>query len=83
MKEQLCKTCGKMQGVDSFAKGKSPLGLHYWCRDCVSKYGEKWRKENKDYDKERNRAWHVANAEKVRNRKMAQYAAKKREQVGE
>ena len=83
MKQKICKKCSKELPLDAFAKGKCPNGRHYWCRKCVSAYGQKWRKENSTHDKERNAAWHVANAEKVRLRKMEWYEAKKRAERGE
>lgn len=57
--ERMCHLCREWQHPSAFTRGKSPDGLHTWCRQCQRERRLAWRARNRErereYDRERKR----------------------------
>ena len=68
-----CSTCGETKALAEFNKDKQKKdGHHSICRACQKEYHAKWRKGNKDYERERKAKWYEGNKE-YRKEKDAKY----------
>ena len=78
---KVCCKCKKIlvANENNFDKSKTcKWGLSSKCKECVSKYGKNYRKDNKEDIKEKRSRWYIENKEK-RQEYHKQYYEKNRE----
>jgi hypothetical protein len=74
-----CNVCDTTKNINDFHKCKSnKYGLNYACKDCINKINTKWRRKNKDS----NRNYQKRNREQIKERKKI-YRKKNRKKLGE
>ena len=60
-----CSKCGEFKKVEEFYRNKDHSdGLDSWCKECMCEKAERWRANNREWEREISRRWQANNPER-------------------
>lgn len=64
---KICSTCGKRKAKAMYYRNRKSIdGLTSICKSCSNLKVKEWQRDNREYQKERNKKWKKANPDKAR-----------------